>query len=146
MWSQNKWLYQETHVYPEANEKLFQVQLPMLEALRRFPSLVCASIKIGEAYMINLGRASRMVLPGRPSLRFSSAYANDLYFLTPGNIYVNRRSYFIKLTQNKQTCRTCVRHFSPHAEMNAHYFIHLSKLNYSLGIESVLLKCLKKKF
>lgn len=69
--------------------------------------------------MIGLGRAARVEISGRPSLPLSSAYAKDIYCLTPGNIYVNRHSYFVKLTQNKQTSLTFVRHFSPHAEMNA---------------------------
>jgi len=78
--------------------------------MQRFPPLVCASIalaisvvRIGAAIKIGLGRCARVVVSGKPSLPFSSAYANHLFSLTPGNIFVNHRSYFIKLTQNKQT-------------------------------------------
>ncbi|KOM35867.1 hypothetical protein LR48_Vigan02g201700 [Vigna angularis] len=112
-----------------------QVQHPMLEWLQRFLPLVRASIslaiRIGETYMIGLGRAARVVVSGRPSLPLSAADAKDIYSLTPGNIYVNRHSYFVKMTQNKQNSSTFVRHFSPHAD----WFIPLSELNYSLGIE-----------
>jgi len=65
----------------------------MLEALQRFPPLVWGCIAlatsliwIAEAYIIDLGRAARMVVSGGPCRRFSAAHTNDLYSLSKGKI------------------------------------------------------------
>jgi len=99
------------------------VLLPNLEALHRFSPLGRASItllnsvvRIAEAYIIDLGRAARVVLSGGRCPGYSAPYSNDLCSLSQG------KTYFIKLTQNNQASCTCVRHFSPHAEINSFPF------------------------
>ncbi|QCE08076.1 hypothetical protein DEO72_LG9g3100 [Vigna unguiculata] len=68
--------------------------------MQRFPPLVCASIalaisvvRIGAAIKIGLGRCARVVVSGKPSLPFSSAYANHLFSLTPGSEAIVRNSF-----------------------------------------------------
>jgi len=85
-------------------KRLFQRQDPNLEPrLLRASIVVSSVIWIVQTCMIGLGRAARVVLPS------SAAYANGLCSLSQGKIYVSLFSYFLTLTQNNQTCCTCVR-------------------------------------
>jgi len=102
------------------------VLLPNLESLQRFPRPVCASIAlattviwIAEAFIIGLRRA----VSRGPSLGYSTADANDLYSLSEGKIY------FIKLTQNNQTCCTLC------TTNELWLILSLFKINSPLGIE-----------
>ncbi|KAG2401666.1 uncharacterized protein HKW66_Vig0192980 [Vigna angularis] len=56
--------------------------------------------RIGETYMIGLGRAARVVVSGRPSLPLSAADAKDIYSLTPAHfhaitIFIYAFGYFL---------------------------------------------------